>query len=316
MINPHGELRRYVPIVVSAIVSAVLFYSGVFAFLFAVPVQINYSRRGEPLGIRSAIATAVLILIVHLSQALRFPELEREMIQLLLLDSLMPIGILLAVSVFNLLRNVTWAYRLVVSAVPAVLAALPSILILVAASSGEGPLAEQLGVMLSSLGMGVDLEYWLAAVRRIVLNTVGLGLTASVAANWWIGRSIVLRGAGGSASLRGARVPEPMVWCVIAGLAGILLAWIGGVEVLQPVAWNVMLVPAFTFGVQGIGLIQHLMRRRGLSERSERWVLTIALAALFIPGLNVLAAIGIPLLGMSEIWIDFRRGERYEGHSE
>jgi len=314
IVNPRGA--HYRPIVVSAIVSAVLFYSGVFSFLFAVPVQVNYSRRGAPLGIRSALATGALIIIVHLAQVLRLDGVQGETVRLLLLDSLMPIGVLLAVSLFNLLRSITWAYRLLVATVPALLASLPSIVILVAASSGDGPLGEQLSEMLSALGMGVNLEYWLAAVRRIVLNTVGVGLLASVAANWWIGRSIVLRGSAGSASLRDARVPDPMVWFVIAGLAGVLFAWLAGPAALEPLAWNIMLVAAFTYGVQGIGLIQHLLRRRGLSERSERWVLTLSLVALFLPGINVLAAIGIPLLGMSEIWIDFKRGEKYEGHSE
>lgn len=314
MRNPLGVHSR--PVIVSAIVSAILFYSGVFSFLFAVPVQVNFSRRGAPLGIRSAVATGLLIVIVHLLQVFRFDAVQGEMLRFLLLDSLMPVGILLAVSLFNVLRVIPWAYRLVVATVPAVLSALPSIVLLVAASSGEGPLGEQLSEMLSALGMGVNLEYWLAAVRRIVLNTVGVGLMASVAANWWIGRSIVLRGAPGAASLRGARVPDGMVWYMIAGLAGVLLAWIAGVEKLEPPAWNVMLVVAFAYGVQGIGLIQHLLRRRGLSERSERWVLTISLVALFLPGLNILAAIGMPLLGMSEIWIDFKRGEKYEGHSE
>lgn len=284
--------------------------------MFAVPVQVNYSRRGAPLGIRSALATGALIVVVHLAQVFRLDGVQGETVRLLLLDSLMPIGVLLAVSLFNLLRSITWAYRLVVATVPALLASLPSIVILVAASSGDGPLGEQLSEMLSTLGMGVNLEYWLAAVRRIVLNTVGVGLLASVAANWWIGRSIVLRGSAGSASLRDARVPDPMVWFVIAGLAGVLLAWLAGLAALEPLAWNIMLVAAFTYGVQGIGLIQHLLRRRGLSERSERWVLTLSLVALFLPGINVLAAIGIPLLGMSEIWIDFKRGEKYEGHSE
>ncbi len=316
MSDPREEFRRFAPVLISAVLSALLFYTGVFAFLFAVPVQVNYTRRGERVGVLSAVVTAVVVVIVHLSQALRFEEVGGEVVRILLVDSLMPIGLLTGLSLFNLLRRLSWTFRLVASAIPTMLAALPSILLLVAAANGDGPLGEQLEAMLASIGMGTNAEYWLTTVKRIVLNTVGLGLTASIAANWWLGRSIVLRAVSGSSSLRAARVPEVFVWPVIGGLAGVLFAWLFDVPAIEPVAWNAMLVASFLFGIQGIGVIQHLLRRRGMSERSERWALTISMALLFIPGLNVLAAIGIPLVGMSEIWIDYKRGEKYEGHSE
>ena len=300
----------------SAIGSALLFYSGIFAFLFAVPVQVAYTRRGTTYGAVSAATTAGLIIAVHLVQVLRLDSAGAETVRMLFLDSLMPVGLLAGLSVFNVYKSRPWWARLLAGSTVAVVATIPSLRILAQVSAGNGPFADQLGSLLEAVGLTGDPAVWIAAVYDIVLNTIGLGVTAAIAANWWIGRGIVFRGYGIAQSLRTARVPDQLIWVVIGGLAIVTVTWLAGPAWVAPVGWNAVLIGAFLFGIQGTGLTQHLLRRRGMGVRGERWVLTIAMAMLFLPGLNVIAGIGLPLLGMSELWIDYKRGEEYEGHSE
>ena len=315
--NEAGKLyRRAAPLVASAIGSAVLFYSGIFAFLFAVPVQVAYTRRGTIYGAVSAATTAAVIITVHVVQVLRFESLGAEMVRVLFLDSLMPIGLLAGLSVFNVYKSRPWWTRLLAGSAVAIVATIPSLRILAQISAGDGPFADQMEALLEVVGLAGDPAMWISAVYDIVLNTIGLGVTAAIAANWWIGRGIVFRGYGIAQSLRTARVPDSLIWVVIAGLGVVTLTWLAGPEWAAPVGWNAVLIGAFLFGIQGTGLTQHLLRRRGMGVRGERWVLTIVLAMLFVPGLNVVAGIGLPLLGMSELWIDYKRGEEYEGHSE
>ena len=309
----YGETTA---LLLSVVASALLFYSGLFAFLFAVPVQVMFTRRGERQGELTAAVTGAAIVAIHLLQVLRIDGVRGEFLRLLFLDSLMPVGLLAGLVVFNAARRFPWWGRLMIGAAIAVLATVPSLRILSQAGSGEGALAEQMDTMMEMLGVTENSQALLRMVRQVALNTIGVGLTAAIAANWWLGRSLVLRRYGLAQSLRSARVDPSLVWLVIVGLALVVGTWITEAPRLAPAGWNILLVGSFLYGVQGIGLIQHLLRRRGLPERGERWVLTVAMLLMFVPGINLLVVVGVPLVGMSEVWVDYKRGEEYEGHSE
>lgn len=316
MSGPFDSPREAVPILLAAAASVLLFYSGLFAFLFAVPVQVVFTRHGGMRGLTAAGGTAAAIVVVHLLQVLRIDDASGGVLQLLLLDSLMPVGLLTGIAVFNLWRRYPWWARLLAGGAVGVVGAIPSLRILMQAGDGTGPLSQQLATMVEMLGVGENADAFVAMVTTVALSTIGVGMVSAVAANSWIGRSIVLRRYGLAQSLRPARVPDDFVWLVIAGLALVIGSWIGQWNRIGPVGWNVLLVGAFLFGIQGVGLVQHLLRRRGLPEGSERWVVTVTLALLFLPGVNVAVLVGVPLLGMSEVWIDYKRGDEYEGHSE
>jgi hypothetical protein len=302
-------------LLMSALLCAVLFYSGFLTFLFAVPVQVAYTRHGDYRGLATAGAAVLLILAVHSLQAARFAGTGGLSAGLIVMDVLMPLGILAGLSVFNLARQYPWWLRLLAGSGIALLAAFPS-LRLIATFDRNGGDSSQLRAMLAMMGVENNWELWADLVRRIVLSSIGVALTAGIAANFWLGNGIVKRTSGTVISLRRVRVPEQLVWMVIAGLAIIVITWIGAADRVAPIGWNLALVGGFLFAIQGVGIIQHLLHRRGVGSNGERWVLTIALIALFIPGMNIVVAGGLPLLGISEVWVDYKRGERYEGHTE
>jgi hypothetical protein len=294
-----------------------LFYSGFFSFLFAVPLQVAYYRWGDRQGVKVAAVTAAAIVVVHLLQTLRFEEVGNQVVRIMLLDSLMPIGLLAGLSVFNIARGYPWWIRLLAGAAIAVAGALPSLRLLHQAVEGEGALAEQLTSMLTMLGVNDNAQAWIEMVQRVVFNSVGLGLTVAVAANWWIGRNIAFRGTAPVSVLRTARVPDRLIWAVIIGLAIAVAGWLRDVPLgAEILGWNTLLVASFLFAVQGIGIAQHLLVLRGVGPLGERWVLTGALVLMFLPGINVVVSIGLPLFGMSELWIDYKRGELHESDIE
>lgn len=310
-------VQPYVGLLVSAALAIALFYSGVFAFLFAVPVQVTYLRRGRDAGYAATALTAGGVLLVHIAQIVRFGAADGRIVRVLLLDALMPIGLLAAVTLFNVVRGYPWWARLLAGTAVALLGAFPSLRLLAAVGGDDAGLSEQLTGMLTMLGVAEDPAFLIEAVRRIVFSTIGLGLMAAIAATWWLGRGIALRGTSGELSLRAARVDDRIVWFVITGLTGVVMEWLVEVPVaIGILGWNLALMGAFLFAIQGLGIIQHLLRRRFESERAERWVITVALAALFVPGINAVVTIGLPLFGMSELWIDYRRGRGHEGHIE
>ena len=316
--NTSGvDPRNLAPLIGVAGASVLLFYSGFFAFLFAVPIQAIYTRRGAHSGITASVITAGLIVVIHLLQIARLGNGGTEFVRVLLLDSLMPIGLIVGIGIFNIYRAYPWWLRLTVSTGVAFLGSIPSMVLLHQAVAGEGELGAQLTQLLAMLGITENPRQWIEMVRSVVFRTIALGLMVAIAANWWIGRNLALRTADAAVVLRQARVPEETIWVVIAGLAVVVGGWIATLPAwFVAIGWNAMLLSSFLFAVQGIGLGQHLLHRRGFGPRSERWVLTLVLIMMFLPGLNVVASVGLPLFGMSELWIDYKRGEPYESDTE
>ena len=103
------ERGQLVSVAVTALLSAVLFYSGFFTFLFAVPVQVAFSRHGDTRGMVAAGATGAAIIVVHAIQAMRISPGSAGLV---LLDVLMPLGLLAGLTVFNVVRRYPWWLRL------------------------------------------------------------------------------------------------------------------------------------------------------------------------------------------------------------
>lgn len=308
-------VQEAVPLLLSAAASVLLFYSGLFAFLFVVPVQYIYTKHGPQKGMLTAAGTAAAVVVVHLLQVTRLDSVPADMVQLLFLDSLMPVGLLVGLTIINLDHRHPWWGRLLLGSAAALLGAVPSLRLLALAGDGTGPLHDELSSMVEMLGGADDPDQLIRTIRQVAMNTVGIGIVATLSANWWLGRNIVLRRYGLMQSLRPARILNDLVWVVIAGLAIVVASEFVETGFATALGWNALLVGSFLFGVQGVGLIQHLLRLRGGTDRGERWVPTVVLMLLFVPGINLLVMLGVPLLGMSEVWVDYRRGEEYEGDS-
>ena len=83
------------------------------------------------------------------------------------------------------------------------------------------------------------------------------------------------------------------------GIYGFL--WIG------ILAWNVALLGTVLYGLQGVDILKFILRRM---ERFRSMVIFAIILCLFMPGLNIIILIGVPLLGVSGLWIQYDRGER------
>jgi len=55
--------------------------------------------------------------------------------------------------------------------------------------------------------------------------------------------------------------------------------------------------------------VTHFMLRKGIAVNTGRLVATMFLLAFLIPGVNLLVVFVLPLLGVTETWIVYRRNE-------
>ena len=307
--------RRDIVSVLTTVFSGVLlFYSGVFAFIFAVPAQIVFARHGNERGVRIALWSIGAMVVIHVAQALWIDVEGVNVVRLLVFDSLMPVGVLAGLTVYNVV-NARWQPRLLLGGLCVAIGALPTFVLLAEAQRGDGALYQQIEVLLNALGGVEATSEIVTLVVRTAYSTVGFGSIAVIAINWWIGTSFVARSRGYVVTFRRATVDDRTIWFVIGGLAVVVVSWLTHRSALSPLGWNVLLISAALYAVQGLGVCQHLLHRKGVGERGTRSVVTILFVLLLLPGINVIVLIGVPLLGMSEVWIDYKRRNDYEGHS-
>ena len=311
MTEPDRSWRKvWTAPALSGAAATVLYLSGLFSFLFAVPLQLVYERSGKREAVYGTGVGLVLIALTRLVQTARVTTLSGDMMPLLAMDIMIPAGIMIGLLAFNLVRQLTWSLRLVGAGLIGIVGAIPLIVTFGGDSELNQVLQQELVPMLESMGMVVDGSLLLEQVRRLLLSTIGLAMTSSIAANWWIGKQLSFRSA---LRLRSAIVDDRLVWLVIGGLGLVVLGWIGSsaqgmsIAVARYVGWNATAIGAFVFAIQGVGVIEHFLVRKGASRRSLRWTLMIVVLALFLPGINVAVIVGVPALGISEIWIDYKR---------
>lgn len=110
-------------------------------------------------------------------------------------------------------------------------------------------------------------------------------------------------------------VPETLIWPLIVSLIGVLADVFMGIGWIGHLMWNSTFIMALIYGLHGIGLLGYLLNRYKVSRSSRRFIAIISIAVLLLPGINLVILIGVPVLGVSELWIRYRKGENYENYS-
>ena len=98
--------------------------------------------------------------------------------------------------------------------------------------------------------------------------------------------------------------PSFTIWVLSGALAVILLTRMFRVQILEILAWNVFVICAILFFAQGAGILLHFLARRTYVFRIFSCLL--AVVAILSPGINILAASAIMLLGIVENWLPLR----------
>jgi len=102
-------------------------------------------------------------------------------------------------------------------------------------------------------------------------------------------------------------IPEAFVWPLIACWAVVLLGRFQDLRGIEIVALNGGLILLFLYGLQGIGILRHLVDKHGLRRRFNMIAILVVILMLIFPPLAILLLVLVPGLGVSEIWIKFRQ---------
>ncbi len=154
-----------------------------------------------------------------------------------------------------------------------------------------------------------------ATIRRQVLPTVlPTVFFIWVALLVYAGRSLSARTAGAlrwpslsQGRLREWRLPDGAIWTFLAGLALLIAPW----PAWLATGWTLLLNSGIGFCVQGIAVVESWMLARGVPST----IIVLSLVFLFAVALPVFALAAVAV-GLSDVWLDFRRLEPVRGGSE
>jgi hypothetical protein len=102
------------------------------------------------------------------------------------------------------------------------------------------------------------------------------------------------------ARLRDLRLPDAAVWVLIAGLALLLAPW----PAWRPTGWTLLLGAGLGYCVQGVAVAGGLFLARGVPVP----VMVLTMLFLFFT-LMPYFVLGAGMLGLSDVWLDYRRLE-------
>jgi hypothetical protein len=110
-------------------------------------------------------------------------------------------------------------------------------------------------------------------------------------------------------------LPDNFIWPLIGFWSVVLASRFVNLHGVEIIAWNGGLVFLFLYGLQGLGILRHLMTRYRILRRLNLLIIMSILIVIFFPPLTIVLIILVPGLGVSEIWIKYRL-ERKEKDEE
>lgn len=101
-------------------------------------------------------------------------------------------------------------------------------------------------------------------------------------------------------------LPEISVWIFLGGWTVVLATLVVDMPVLESLAWNIALSSTLLYMVQGVSILAFLVRKRNPGATATR-IFFLSFLLVMLPGVNVIPLVVLPLLGVSETWIGYRK---------
>lgn len=319
--------RRVVIETVALAAAALLFYRlGFLLFLFMVPLQVVYARRGaKPFLCATGGVFLGFVVLRGFQLSMLASELEGVNPILFGLDLVIPFGLLGGLALVNLavFPRLHGVYRVLLAG--ALLTALTAPIAWVVGRSPElretvvlqfeqvyELVRETAGEAAAGMPQFAEGEFEQVFMRavQVMLRTYVFGFTVLLLANWFVGNAVSGRWAENPGALRRFVVPAALLWPSLLAWAGVLGTRFADIGVLQYAVWNFGLICLMLYGVQGLSIMRFLFDRYGFGRLARAVILGAMILVLFMRGLNVALVLAIALLGVSENWVQFNRFER------
>ena len=308
-------------LLVTSIISFVLYQLNMVV-LFCIPLQVLLIRKGEKELIYACLSVMATIIITAF---IRTAGVEDALLKraVLLTGIAIPAFILGGFAAVSLSWKIKLRtlYKTLAVSLAAGIVSIPVLYVLGRNDGFSQFLRGQIESVVQLLQMGieesdaglfnVDVDTLTAYITGILLRNFLFAYFLIITGSVWVGRGIAGRILGAKpAGLREFRLPDRMIWLLLVSWALVLVDYLSGIGVVVYAAWNIGSIMLFMYGVQGIGVIQALLDKHHVSSYLRILIVTGMAVLIFWPGVNLVILIGVPLLGVSELWIHYRKEQK------
>lgn len=330
--------RSWIEVAVGALATIILYRFGFGLFFFLVPLQIIAIRRGEEGLLYAGVAAGAIILVWQLAATSRPVPVE----SIGLTSGASGALFLVQVAVVGLLISSLWVLnssrfaefdrvqRILGCSAAAGLIAIPVGIYLQSNDALQSQLEPMFAAVSEAMAVwvsGAEVDdattrallnpgELMRSVRDVLSRSICFYFAIILTGGYWLGSVLgarTLRQSPRVARLARFRIDDKLVWPLLIGWAIVLFDTRLEIGFLGLVGWNVALIFHFLFGLQGLGILRSWFERQGAAS-TVRTVVTIAVGVILImTRFWVVALAAIPILGVSEIWVNYGRFEPKEG---
>lgn len=299
---------------VAVVVSFFFFYLGFGEFIFVFPLLLLSTRFKKRV---SALAILVEAFIVVFYTYLNRAEGELSLL-LMLFELYIPLSLLAAGMTWLISEGKRIGIRLLLALLPSILffiilyvfleqepALLDSFLIL-----AEDVFEALLSPFINFGAMDGTLVSFIIETILLVIASLIIPLVLCFVCATCFSFESVLHSRESDWEDRVARLELDgrAIWIFLALWVLVLLFRFISVPTIVVVAlFNVTLSYTILYAVQGFSVLYYNMRKKGRKLKSYTLFLILLAIALFIPGINFIIVLGLPLIGVLETFIELRR---------
>ncbi|MBN2511187.1 MAG: DUF2232 domain-containing protein [Spirochaetales bacterium] len=287
-------------------------------FLFILPLMWAYYNRGEKWFVHTGIVALAGILIISMFAITGIPPGLKS--RLVLLEVALPAavyaGVWFILHDFRTTRLIASLYGIASIAFMSV----PFLLFMGSNQELSDFFREQLKTILDGMVNGELLsEYGIdsGSIYKFTIEAVFKNFLASLymmsTLAYYLSKKLFYRFKMGVAvSLKSFTFDDRFVWFFIIGWSGVLVTSYLQYDVAGYIFWNTAMLFTYLFAVRGIAIVEELYDKYSVSKGARLAIAIGCIIGIFTPGINLLIIFGVPVFGVSEIWIHYR--ERRKGH--
>ena len=325
MSDPVTALRRKheATFLVVGFASSLLYSSVFLSFAFLVPVQIAFGRFGRRAGMAAAGIAVAGITVV---QGWRLVATGPFDVLTLGAGVVPPLVLLGALTFMNagFWRGLAASYRALLITAVCALATIPVLISLEHDRSISAYLEERIGSFLapirsasgsgydaSVLAASIDPKELVAASIMTLRNSYAAILLFVIGGSWRWGNRLSGSGSRGreeTPPIDELHLPYPLLWAFLASWSLVLAAVFSHVpDTVAAIAWNCAISLSLVYAGQGLGIVTYLFKKWNMPRFLRIVIIIMAICALVTPTTGLIVAIAIPLVGVTEIWIPYRK---------
>jgi hypothetical protein len=329
MLLNQGSSRRLRDAAIAVILATVFSQFGLLLFFFTVPLYALYYRKGFS-DLLKASGTVFVILIVLAFWKTRLvadTDLRRALVVIeMIIPVLLMLGLFFVIDVIPVISGYRRLLRMLIATLAAALVFVPVYILLVNNQVFTDAVTAQLNAVVgvftaeetgtyetevfkSYLGeeglIGYMKNFYLKSAGAIYFLILMISSRAADLVLVRFGRKGILR-------LVDFNVPEILLWPMLLSAVAMLVDIFDLLKlgIISPIIWNASIILLFLYGLQGLAIIRSLFIRFKVPNGLRLMTEFILIMILVMPGINLVVIIGLPVLGISETWINLRKSIR------